>query len=72
MEGYEQFLDVVNIVIIRQQMEVELQRLQELEAQQGWFSWAWKGFSAQDTGAGADLRKLKICFIRFQWSSVTE
>ncbi|XP_018574731.1 vacuolar protein sorting-associated protein 13 isoform X2 [Anoplophora glabripennis] len=49
IENCEKILDVTSIVIIRQQIEIELQRLQQIEAKQdkGWFGWIWKGSSSQ-------------------------
>lgn len=50
LEECEKLLDVTSIVIIRQQMELELQRVLKTEAKQdkGWFGWMWKGGGTQD------------------------
>lgn len=49
MEECMRQLDVTSIVIIRQQIEIELQRMSTTDdkAQKGWFSWMWQGFSGQ-------------------------
>ncbi|XP_076225482.1 vacuolar protein sorting 13C isoform X3 [Nomia melanderi] len=63
----EMNLDIFNLVIIRQQIEMEVERLAEkeknLKAKRGWFGFLWSGSQAEETqdlnSAAAIMRKFE-------------
>ncbi|XP_053986716.1 intermembrane lipid transfer protein Vps13 isoform X2 [Hylaeus volcanicus] len=63
----EKKLDIFNLVIIRQQIEMEVERLAEkeknLKAKRGWFGFLWSGSQTEDTedlnSAAAIMRKFE-------------
>ncbi|XP_076681161.1 vacuolar protein sorting 13C isoform X2 [Andrena cerasifolii] len=63
----ERILDIFNLVIIRQQIEMEVERLAEkeksLRAKRGWFGFLWSGSQAEETqdlnSAAAIMRKFE-------------
>ncbi|XP_076625592.1 vacuolar protein sorting 13C isoform X3 [Colletes latitarsis] len=63
----ERKLDIFNLVIIRQQIEMEVERLAEkeknLKAKRGWFGFLWSGSQAEETedlnSAAAIMRKFE-------------
>lgn len=50
---YERKLDIFNLVIIRQQIEMEVERLAErektLKAKRGWFGFLWTSSQVEET-----------------------
>ncbi|KAL0119958.1 hypothetical protein PUN28_007968 [Cardiocondyla obscurior] len=63
----ESKLDIFNLVIIRQQIEMEVERLaareKSLKAKQGWFGFLWSGSQAEETkelnSAAAIMRRFE-------------
>jgi len=60
-EHCEKCLDVLNIILIRQKIEVEVERRglleQQSRSQAGWFSGWWGGGSKTDDSAKTDIKK---------------
>ncbi|KAG7211251.1 hypothetical protein KM043_010561 [Ampulex compressa] len=67
LTDYERKLDIFNLVIIRQQIEMEVERLAEkeksLKAKRGWFGFLWSSSQAEETqelnSAAAIMRKFE-------------
>ncbi|XP_018341629.1 PREDICTED: vacuolar protein sorting-associated protein 13C isoform X1 [Trachymyrmex septentrionalis] len=67
LTDYERKLDIVNLVIIRQQIEMEVERLAErektLKAKRGWFGFLWNSSQVEETkelnSAAAIMRRFE-------------
>lgn len=62
MDEMEENLDIFNIVVIRQRVELEAERLRKLEAakpKKGWFGWMWG--SSQEQSEPQDGQRKSYC-----------
>lgn len=65
IEECEKILDITNIVIIRQQVELEVERQTEANKSWSWFSWGSKSTSDSDSKKGKDISKGFLCILIF-------
>lgn len=57
IEKLEKHLDLVNLIIIRRKIEMEVSRTTVQEKETSWFGWAWGSATVKEESSSSDICK---------------